>query len=107
MESQATLGGSGALSQWSLGRQVCAAACRFAGIKLIIICLNIAWFDGAAIYLAVLIVSGFSAFVDYRKEKEFVKRSQDDEDGKKVSYRNSSTTCPKAVTLMPHRSHHI
>lgn len=34
-----------------------------------------AWFDGAAIYLAVLIVSGFGAIVDWRKEKEFVKRS--------------------------------
>lgn len=43
-----------------------------------------AWFDGAAIYLAVLIVSGFSALVDWRKEKEFVKRSQDDEDAKIV-----------------------
>lgn len=43
-----------------------------------------AWFDGAAIYLAVLIVSGFSAFVDWRKEKEFVKRSQDDEDNKLI-----------------------
>lgn len=43
-----------------------------------------AWFDGAAIYLAVLIVSGFSAFVDWRKELEFVKRSQQDEDAKLV-----------------------
>ena len=47
---------------------------------------DLAWFDGAAIYLAVLIVSGFSAFVDWRKEKEFVKRSQDDEDAKFVSF---------------------
>lgn len=44
-----------------------------------------AWFDGAAIYLAVLIVSGFSALVDWRKEREFVKRSQDDEDAKIVT----------------------
>lgn len=44
-----------------------------------------AWFDGAAIYLAVLIVSGFSAFVDWRKELEFVKRSQEDEDAKFVT----------------------
>lgn len=44
-----------------------------------------AWFDGAAIYLAVLIVSGFSAYVDWRKEKEFVKRSQEDEDAKYVT----------------------
>jgi len=43
-----------------------------------------AWFDGAAIYLAVLIVSGFSALVDWRKEREFVKRSQADEDAKMV-----------------------
>jgi hypothetical protein len=35
--------------------------------------------------LAVLIVSGFSALVDWRKEKEFVKRSQEDEDAKMVS----------------------
>jgi len=47
---------------------------------------DLAWFDGAAIYLAVLIVSGFSAFVDWRKEKEFVKRSQEDEDAKYVSF---------------------
>jgi len=47
---------------------------------------DLAWFDGAAIYLAVLIVSGFSAFVDWRKEKEFVKRSQEDEDSKYVSF---------------------
>ncbi len=47
---------------------------------------ELAWFDAAAIYLAVLIVSGFSAFVDWRKEKEFVKRSQDDEDKKDVSF---------------------
>jgi magnesium-transporting ATPase (P-type) len=33
-----------------------------------------AWFDGAAIYLAVLIVSGFSSLVDWRKEREFVGR---------------------------------
>ena len=46
---------------------------------------NIAWFDGAAIYMAVLIVSGFSAFVDWRKEKEFVKRQQEDEDNNNVS----------------------
>jgi len=32
----------------------------------------------------VIIVSGFSAFVDWSKEKEFVKRSQADEDGKMV-----------------------
>jgi len=32
----------------------------------------------------VIIVSGFSAFVDWRKEKEFVKRSQADEDAKMV-----------------------
>lgn len=36
--------------------------------------------------MAVLIVSGFSALVDWRKEKEFVKRSQDDEDAKIVSF---------------------
>jgi magnesium-transporting ATPase (P-type) len=33
-----------------------------------------AWFDAAAIYLAVLIVSGFSSLVDWRKEREFVGR---------------------------------
>jgi len=47
--------------------------------------ITIVWFDSFAIYMAVLIVSGFSAFVDWRKEKEFVKRSQDDEDNKLVS----------------------
>lgn len=36
--------------------------------------------------MAVLIVSGFSALVDWRKEREFVKRSQDDEDAKIVSF---------------------
>jgi len=44
-----------------------------------------AWFDGAAIYLAVLIVSGFGSIVDWRKEKEFVKRSQASEDAKFVT----------------------
>ena len=34
--------------------------------------------------MAVLIVSGFGAIVDWRKEKEFVKRSQADEDAKFV-----------------------
>lgn len=41
--------------------------------------------ESAAIYIAVLIVSGVSAFVDWRKEKEFVKRSQSEEDSKFVS----------------------
>lgn len=50
-----------------------------------------AWFDGAAIYLAVLIVSGFSALVDWRKEKEFVKRSQEDEDAKMVKVTRPNT----------------
>lgn len=49
-----------------------------------------AWFDGAAIYLAVLIVSGFSALVDWRKEKEFVLRSQEDEDAKMVTVTRSN-----------------
>jgi hypothetical protein len=35
--------------------------------------------------MAVIVVSGFSAFVDWKKEVEFVKRSQDDEDNKIVS----------------------
>lgn len=43
-----------------------------------------AWFDAAAIYLAVLIVSGFSAFVDWRKEKEFVLRANEEKDGKQI-----------------------
>ena len=46
---------------------------------------DLAWFDAAAIYLAVLIVSGFSAFVDWRKEKEFCLRAQEERDGKLVS----------------------
>lgn len=37
-----------------------------------------AWFDGAAIYLAVLIVSGFSTIVDWRKGKEFAKRQAEE-----------------------------
>ena len=45
----------------------------------------LAWFDGAAIYLAVLIVSGFSSIVDYQKEKKFVERSQVEEDENNVS----------------------
>lgn len=62
---------------------------RFAEIKLIIILSPCsAWFDGAAIYMAVLIVSGFSALVDWRKEREFVRRSQADEDAKFVSKKN-------------------
>ena len=44
-----------------------------------------AWFDGAAIYIAVLVVSGFSAFVDWRKEKEFAMRSRQDAANKFVS----------------------
>ena len=56
---------------------------------------DLAWFDGAAIYLAVLIVSGFSAIVDWRKEREFVLRAQEERDGKLVStmkkWRVSST----------------
>ena len=47
--------------------------------------INVVWFDSFAIYLAVIIVAGVSSFVDWRKEKEFVKRSQDDEDNKLVS----------------------
>lgn len=43
-----------------------------------------AWFDAAAIYLAVLIVSGFSAFVDWRKEREFCLRAQEERDGKTI-----------------------
>lgn len=35
--------------------------------------------------MAVVIVAGVSSFVDWRKEVEFVKRSQDDEDNKLVS----------------------
>jgi hypothetical protein len=35
--------------------------------------------------LAVIVVSGFSSLVDWKKEVEFVKRSQDDEDNKIVS----------------------
>ena len=54
---------------------------------------ELAWFDAAAIYLAVLIVSGFSAFVDWRKETEFVKRSQQDEDAKYVSIQISPGFC--------------
>lgn len=58
-----------------------------AEIKLIIISLFLfaVWSESVAIYVAVIIVSGVSAFVDWRKEKEFVKRSQSEEDSKFVS----------------------
>ena len=39
-----------------------------------------------------LIVSGFSAFVDWRKEKEFVLRANEEKDGKEVSFLNF---CPQ------------
>ena len=44
--------------------------------------------------MAVIVVSGFSAFVDWKKEVEFVKRSQDDEDNKIVSKEKFSATLP-------------
>lgn len=37
-----------------------------------------------------LIVSGFSAFVDWRKEKEFVLRANEEKDGKQVSIQKSN-----------------
>lgn len=56
---------------------------------------DLAWFDGAAIYMAVLIVSGFSAIVDWRKEREFVLRAQEERDGKCVStIKKSRVTSP-------------
>ena len=45
----------------------------------------LAWFDGAAIYLAVLIVSGFSSIVDYKKEKAFVESQKIEEASNEVS----------------------
>jgi len=61
-----------------------------------------AWFDAAAIYLAVLIVSGFSAFVDWRKEKEFVLRAQEEQDGKNISVmRLDDEGIPALVKLNP------
>jgi hypothetical protein len=44
--------------------------------------------------MAVIVVSGFSAFVDWKKEVEFVKRSQDDEDNKIVSKEGFLATLP-------------
>ena len=45
----------------------------------------LAWIEGTAIALAVFIVASVGSFVDWRKEVEFVKRSQDDENNKLVS----------------------
>jgi hypothetical protein len=44
--------------------------------------------------MAVGIVAGVSSFVDWRKEVEFVKRSQDDEDNKLVSKGESLIASP-------------
>ena len=46
-----------------------------------------------------LIVSGFSAFVDWRKEREFVLRAQEERDGKLVSITiyNQSTSCASHI----------
>ena len=51
---------------------------RLFEIKLIIICL--AWIDGTAILIAVAVVSGVGSVVDWRKELEFVKRTNEDAD---------------------------
>ena len=52
-------------------------------LKLIIIC--IAWIDGFAIMVAVLVVSGVGSIVDYRKEVEFVLRRNNADKSKLVS----------------------
>jgi hypothetical protein len=44
--------------------------------------------------MAVVVVSGFSAFVDWKKEVEFVKRSQDDEDNNIGSKEGFLATLP-------------
>jgi len=61
-----------------------------------------AWFDAAAIYLAVLIVSGFSAFVDWRKEREFVLRAQEEKEGKLINVmRHNAKNTPELMKLNP------
>ena len=48
-----------------------------------IICL--AWIDGTAILIAVVVVSGIGSIVDWQKEIEFVNRANDDQKGNVVS----------------------
>lgn len=52
-------------------------------IKLIIICA--VWIDSVAIYIAVLVVTGVGSTVDYLKEQEFTKRSNEENSNYKVS----------------------
>jgi magnesium-transporting ATPase (P-type) len=59
-----------------------------------------AWFDAAAIYLAVLIVSGFSAFVDWRKEREFVAMAQEESNGKEIWIMRLNENGQPAKTLL-------
>ena len=66
----------------ALGAQTLQVS-RLFGIKLIIICL--AWIDGTAILIAVAVVSGVGSTVDWRKEIEFVKRTNEDSDQNIVS----------------------
>jgi hypothetical protein len=61
--------------------------CLYQFFKLIIIC--IAWIDGFAIMVAVLVVSGVGSIVDYRKEIEFVSRRNDADKSKIVSNTSS------------------
>lgn len=43
------------------------------------------WIDAVAIYLAVLVVTGVGSIVDFAKEQEFTKRTNEENAGYKVS----------------------
>ena len=47
---------------------------------------DLAWLDGIAIYVACLIVAVFAALIDWHKEKEFVKRSQEGDADESFKY---------------------
>ena len=67
----------------SLSRAGSSGSSNLWKIKLIIICL--AWIDGTAILIAVVVVSGVGSIVDWQKEIEFVNRANDDQKGNVVS----------------------
>jgi hypothetical protein len=45
----------------------------------------IAWIDGAGIFVAVIIVTGVSAFSDWKKEQQFIKLNEYAESEKNVN----------------------
>ena len=68
-------------------------------LKLIIICLCVAWVDGFAIMVAVLVVSGVGSVVDYRKEVEFVNKRNLSDSLRKVSFTFSVWSVTTPITL--------